>query len=232
MSVTARAPHTLPHSRPPELTPCLRRVSSISLSPPSASLKRSYPIPPGYKDLIFFNTSVGDYPITVMVDSGSSVSTIRYDLVQELNLPISSYTDVPITAFNGGLVPIAEQVSATIRFNSSLLTHTFLVFGNSAVQSLIGIDFLRQHQIDIRYSKASLHSSMHGEVAWATDMVQPLAEGRLLFSVTSGVKTLRFDESKNKIPSRLFWLCLCSSQRSRPLPEYYIPKSMVFSYAV
>ena len=126
MSVPAWAPHTLPHSRPPE-------IQSTNFSNNPISILRSYPIPSGYSDLILLNTAVSNILITAMIDSGSSVSTLRFDLVQELNLHISPYTDVPVTAFNGGPVPIMGQVTTTIRFNSAFLEHTFLVVQHSAI---------------------------------------------------------------------------------------------------
>ena len=97
---------------------------------------------------------VGGKCTEIMLDSGSSVSLVRRDLLpyiqDAVKLPIPSQPQL-VTA-SGEPLLVVDHIRAKVKIKELQLTHDFLVVNSLVVPVILGINFLQKNQLVLDFS--------------------------------------------------------------------------------
>ena len=100
----------------------------------------------------------------IMLDSGSSVSLIRRDLLlcirNAIQLPIPSQPQL-VTA-SGEPLLVVDHIRAKVRIKELQMVHDFLVVDSLIVPVILGIKFLQENQLILDFSYAPVGVRVSG----------------------------------------------------------------------
>ena len=109
-----------------------------------------------YKELNCIRVKCKRIKFTALVDSGSNVSIITYDVVKKLGL-VDEIIEESLTAksWNNGVGKFRGRITLTITLGSASFVHEFLVADQLSTQThaLLGLDFLYPSETHIKYAK-------------------------------------------------------------------------------
>ena len=105
--------------------------------------------------------------VNIMLDSGSSVSLIRQDIVMKITpVQVTKQSDsnkIKLVTASGAALPILQQVEARVSFDGleSPVSHSFLVVKSLISPVIVGVDFLQQQHLslDFSYCPVRVHHS-------------------------------------------------------------------------
>ena len=114
--------------------------------------------------------------IKAIIDTGSSLSLIDKELVDEHQLPTRKTTGMKVRLLNNAKEELDETVKVEIFLGDKIYRHKFYVYENLKFKILLGIDFCRASKTELRFD--------HGK-----------HEGTLAEQITNGKKSeIRVEE--------------------------------------
>ena len=108
---------------------------------------------------------IGDTPVKVMLDSGSSVSLIRTNLVNKIQCSprITDISTKLITA-SGVLLPMRGLITTTVKINNHRVHQDLIVVDSLMAPVILGTDFLSTQKILLDFTTIRLTLSYLPEV--------------------------------------------------------------------
>lgn len=84
-----------------------------------------------------------------MVDSGSSVSIVRQELLGSFKGTTKVYPAprLQLITASGEPLPIKDHIRAPVKINQQSVVHNFVVVDNPVAPVILGTDFLQQHKL-------------------------------------------------------------------------------------
>ena len=96
---------------------------------------------------------IGEVKVEMMLDSGSSVSLIREDVLKQL----TRYCRIPskklqLVSAAGEPIPVVDHVSVSIRLGELQMEQPFVVVASLIMPAILGMDFLHTHGIILDFA--------------------------------------------------------------------------------
>ena len=104
----------------------------------------------------------GEKQVRCLLDSGASACFVSQDLVRKLKLPMQQAALKSVTTAAGRTVPIAGMVSMELRMGDARLNVAAQVLPCflSEVQLILGQDFMREHEVQLRFDAVPSRCSL------------------------------------------------------------------------
>ena len=125
---------------------------------------------------------LGGFTVEFMLDSGSSVSLIRHDLLKSIkNLTeVNSSKAVKLITASGDPLLIFKYVKALVQLGELKICHEFVVVNSLVTPAILGVDFLQGNYLSLDFSQTPVavcsghNPSGNGNIAMA--QVLPIYE--------------------------------------------------------
>ena len=106
-------------------------------------------------DMALMSGLWGGATTKLMLDSGSSVSLVKKDFVD--NKPVKftrliTNTHINLVTASGDHIPIVDQVEAIVTIGSHTGSHTFLIVHDLTAPVILGLDFFRANKLAIDFT--------------------------------------------------------------------------------
>ena len=97
---------------------------------------------------------LGRFAVEFMLDSGSSVSLIRHDLLKSINITeVNSSKAVQLITASGDPLPILKYVKALVQLGELKICHEFVVVNSLVTPAILGADFLQGNCLSLDFSQ-------------------------------------------------------------------------------
>ena len=128
---------------------------------------------------------LGEVAVEFMLDSGSSVSLIQYDLLKSVKnvTRVNMVKALQLMTASGDSLPILQHVKALVQLGELNIFHEFVVVNSLVTPIILGVDFLQENGLTLDFSQtpvavcsghAKHSSSSNGSIAAA--QVLPIYE--------------------------------------------------------
>ena len=101
---------------------------------------------------------LGGVAVEVMVDSGSSVSLVRQDVLPQPEniVPVEATQPIQLVTAAGDQLPIIGNIHAPLQVGELQVTHEFVVVDKLVTPVILGVDFLHEHSLVLDFTEASV----------------------------------------------------------------------------
>ena len=91
--------------------------------------------------------------VDIMLDSGSSVSLLRQDIVSQMEKVVQIFpqSQPKLVTASGDPLHIVDYVRATVMINDLQVSHDFVVVNELITSVILGVDFLQQHSLVLNF---------------------------------------------------------------------------------
>ena len=98
---------------------------------------------------------LGGFAVEFMLDSGSSVSLIRHDLLKSIKniTEVNSSKAVQLITASGDPLPILKYVKALVQLGELKICHEFVVVNSLVTPAILGVDFLQGNCLSLDFSQ-------------------------------------------------------------------------------
>ena len=96
--------------------------------------------------------------VDIMLDSGSSVSLLRQDIVSRMEKVVQIFpqSQPKLVTASGDPLHIVDYVRATVMINDLQVSHDFVVVNELITSVILGVDFLQQHSLVLNFGTMTL----------------------------------------------------------------------------
>ena len=113
---------------------------------------------------------LGGFTVEFMLDSGSSVSLIRHDLLKSIKniTKVNSSKAVQLITASGDPLPILKYVKALVQLGELKICHEFVVVNSLVTPAILGVDFLQGNclSLDFNQTPVAVCSGHNPSVLW------------------------------------------------------------------
>ena len=103
--------------------------------------------------------TVDRIPIEILVDTGSAVTVISESLRSKLTRELVDYQQRNITSATGDPLSVSGVVTVDIGVGDLTAAHPAIVCQNITRDCIVGADFLRKHNLDVKFSTGTLNTT-------------------------------------------------------------------------
>lgn len=111
---------------------------------------------------------VGQYHFRILFDSGSSISLVRKDVLQTIDVPIRPMNSVNVVTASCGNMNVRHTADVPLQIGQLTTTHKVLVADQLVVPVILGTDFMKVHGISINFKNGSIYADNWGQI-WPID---------------------------------------------------------------
>ena len=134
--------------------------------------------------------SIGGVEVEVMLDSGSSVSLVRHEVLSRFPRmqPCSSGAgDIKLVTASGEPLQVLDHVQASIKIGDLELPHNFVVVESLVSPVIMGIDFLHNNGLVLDFTNlpVTVHTSTQPQ------LVQTMCHNNYVFSIYAEERNTR-----------------------------------------
>ena len=117
---------------------------------------------------------LGEVAVEFMLDSGSSVSLIQYDLLKSVTR-VNAFKALQLVTASGDSLPILQHVKALVQLGELNIFHEFVVVNGPVTPVILGLTFLQENGLTLDFSQTPVavcsghakHSSSSNSIAVA-----------------------------------------------------------------
>lgn len=101
---------------------------------------------------------LGGFAVEFMLDSGSSVSLIRHDLLKSIKniTEVNSSKAVQLITASGDPLLILKYVKALVQLGELKICHEFVVVNSLVTPAILGVDFLQGNCLSLDFSQTPI----------------------------------------------------------------------------
>ena len=98
--------------------------------------------------------TISNVPVETMLDSGSTISLLRQDIVASVasNTQSLPHPQHKLVTASGQPLTIVDCVKLTVCLNHLQVSHRFVVVQELVTPAILGVDFLQQHKLSLDFS--------------------------------------------------------------------------------
>ena len=146
----------------------------------------------------------------MMLDSGSSVSLVRKDVLSEVSgVCAAGSRELRLVTAAGEPIPVLGYVSAPVKVGQVSVEHPFVVVKSLIAGVILGIDFLRQHELVLDFAFSPIKVLSRNQPIMADDNhTSPWCSPLWIYRVGIGnyLYTLQTDPRQPLVLDQV-WVC-------------------------
>ena len=104
---------------------------------------------------IYFEIEIQGKLYNLLFDSGSGISVINHQFIQELGLEIIKTKTITLRLVNGNIVTLDRSVTTSLIFNGRHYIHTFYIITDFKEVAVVGMDFYSKTSLRIVHDETS-----------------------------------------------------------------------------
>ena len=99
---------------------------------------------------------IGSIVLDVILDSGSSVSLVKQEMLQRARgiMQVEKDEQLGLVTAAGAALPTLDQVRAPVELGELEVTHKFIVVENLVASAILGVDFLHENRLVLDFSSS------------------------------------------------------------------------------
>ena len=136
---------------------------------------------------------VGGKAIEIMMDSGSSVSLLRQDVLQGLQAaekPHNRYQGLELVTASGDPIPILGSTQVPVKIGNLQVLHDFIIVSKLVTPAIAGTDFLHKHGLTLDFTQVPVTVQQPGQQQGETHKIWKEEQSRRIVTATVGVSEI------------------------------------------